>query len=142
MDVRMKSSNHAFLLLALLPVPRFITSHKKLKGVLESHLIHECLDIAVEPLKIAASIGKMMADPRGLQKFCYTPLASCIVDTPESALYACVAGKTSSITMASYKQFGDPFRHEPRMASTTIAQLQSLEDIIDPCADVWAYAKK
>jgi hypothetical protein len=141
MDVRMKSSNHALLLLALFPVPRFTTSNKHLRGALEKRLIHECLDIVVEPLKIAASIGKMMADPRGQQKLCYTPLASCIVDTPESAMYACVAGKTSSVTMATYKQFGDPFRHEPRTASTTIAQLQSLEEIIDPCTDVLAYVK-
>ena len=34
--------------------------------------------------------------------------------------------------MASYKQLGDNFRHEPRTASTTLAQLHMLEEKTDP----------
>jgi len=62
-----------------------------------------------------------MSDPLGYRRFCFPPLAAYIVDTPESALIAGVGGKTSSVTMAFYKHFGDNFRHEPRTASTTIA---------------------
>ena len=36
------------------------------------------------------------------------------------------------MTMASYKQFGDNFRHEPRTASTTIAQLMAIEQRVHP----------
>jgi hypothetical protein len=43
-----------------------------------------------------------------------------------------VAGKTSHITMATYKKFGDPFQHEPRMASTTLAHLHAIEDTVSP----------
>ncbi|KAF8971462.1 hypothetical protein BDZ97DRAFT_1913940 [Flammula alnicola] len=132
MDFRMKASNHAFLLLALLPIPKFIHHTKRLRGVLADRVFHGCLDFVTKPLKIAAQIGIMMSDPLGDQRLCYTPLAGYIVDTPESTLIAAVAGKTSSVTMASYKQFGDSFRHEPRRASTTIAQLQSLEEKLDP----------
>ena len=34
--------------------------------------------------------------------------------------------------MAYYKQFGDPVQHEPRMASTTLAQLHAIEDAVHP----------
>ncbi|KAH9965577.1 hypothetical protein BJV74DRAFT_879971 [Russula compacta] len=121
-----KSSHHAFLLLALLPVPKFITCDKPLHGVLENCLLHECLDFILEPLKRAVYQGKMMSDPYGSIRYCFTPLAAYIVDTPEAAMPACVGGKTSPVTLASHKQFGDPFQHEPRTASTTLAQLSAV----------------
>ena len=43
MDFRAKATNHAFQLLALLPVPKFIHKDRKTRGVLENRLIHECL---------------------------------------------------------------------------------------------------
>ena len=107
MDYRMKSSNRAFALLALLPIPKFLHQNKKMRGVLGNRLFHECLDFVLHPLKVAASIGIMMDDPLGYRRFCFTPLVSCIVDTPEAALYAGVGGKTSPVTMASYKEFGN-----------------------------------
>ena len=132
MDFRTKASNDLFLLLALLPIPRFIHSDKKIRGVLESRLFHYCLDIILEPLKIATQFGVLMEDPLGLLRVCFPPLAAYIVDTPESALVACIAGKTSSVTMASYKQFGDNYRHEPRTPSITLANLRAVESVVDP----------
>lgn len=132
MDTRNKSSNHLFLLLALLPIPSFIHLNKKVQGVLASRLFHTCLDIILKPLKIAAQIGIMMTDPLGWRRFCFPPLAAYIVDTPESALISGVGTKTSSVTMATYKQLGDNFRHEPRTASTTLAQLMALESTVNP----------
>jgi hypothetical protein len=131
MDVRMKQSTPAFVLLALLPCPKFLVS-KSTRGVLESRVIHLCLDIITRPLKLAARAGRMMADPSGFSRFCFTGLASYIVDTPEAALIAGVAGKTSHLTMADYLKFGDPIRHEPRTASTTLAQLAALAENYDP----------
>jgi hypothetical protein len=94
MNFRMKSSNHGFLLLALLPVSQFIHRNKRIRGLLADRLVHECLDFILRPLKTAAQIGIMMSDPLGWRRFCYTPLAAYIVDTPESALIAGVGGKT------------------------------------------------
>ncbi|KAI6039431.1 hypothetical protein EDC04DRAFT_2603194 [Pisolithus marmoratus] len=37
--------------------------------------------------------------------YCFTPIASFIVDTPEAAMLEAVGGKTSPIMMATYKQF-------------------------------------
>ena len=131
MEFRMKASNHAFLLLMLLPIPTFI-ANQNIKGALEDHLIHECLDLILELLKTAARIGIMLTDPAGNRCYCFTPLASYIVNTPESALLAGMGGKTSSITTASYKEFGDPFHHEPCTASITLGQLDTLAAKINP----------
>lgn len=54
MNTQLKSSSSSFVLTALLPVPKFIHKRKWMKGVLEDHLIHQCLDIVFEPLKQAA----------------------------------------------------------------------------------------
>ena len=137
MKFRMKSSNHVFLLLALLPIPSFIHKIKCLRGMLANRLVHECLDFVIWPLKIAASIGIIMSDPLEWHRFCFTPLAAYIVDTPEYTLLAGVL-KTSSVTLASYKQLGNDFRHEPHTASTTLAQLHLLEEKVDPW-DLEAY---
>ena len=109
MDFQMKASSCAFMLLTLLPVPKFIHKNKSIHGVLESHLVHECIDDDIKPLKKAAEIGIMMSDPLGWCRYCFTPLVGAIVDTPEALLYAGVGGKTSPITMAMYKQFGNAF---------------------------------
>ena len=132
MDFRMKATNHAFLLLALLPVPKFIHKHRKTRGVLENRMIHECLDFILTPLKKAAQFGIMMSDPVGSLRYMFTPLAAYIVDVQAAVALSGVAGKTSHVTMASYTQFGDPFRHEPRTASTTLAQLHAIEARVNP----------
>lgn len=142
MDFRLKASNHAFLLLALLPIPKFIHRDQKIRGVLESRLIHQALDFILQPLKEAARVGIMMADPLGNRRYCFTPLAAYIVDTPESALLACVAGKTSSVTVASYKEFGDDFRHEPRTAEVTLRSLKRLEAQFHPWKDIRKYVQE
>jgi hypothetical protein len=132
MDFRAKATNHAFQLLALLPVPKFIHKDRKTRGVLENRLIHECLDFVLKPLKKAAEIGIMLSDPVGSLRYTFTPLAGYIADVAEAVVLSGVAGKTSHLTMASYKQFGDPFQHEPRTASTTLAQLDAIEEDINP----------
>ena len=103
MDFQNKVSNHLFLLLALLLIPCYIHPTKKLQGVLESQLFHQCFDIVLALLKKAAEIGVMMSDPLGYLQFCFTPLAAYVMDTPELALISGVAGKTLSVTMALYK---------------------------------------
>jgi hypothetical protein len=137
MDFRMKATNHAFLLLALLPIAKFTHKDRKTRGVLENRMIHECLDFILKPLKKAAEVGIMMSDPVGFCRYVFTPLAAYIVDVQEALALSGVAGKTSHVTMASYKKFGDPFQHEPRTASTTLARLHAIEENVSP----WELAK-
>ncbi|KAG1895576.1 uncharacterized protein F5891DRAFT_1194098 [Suillus fuscotomentosus] len=56
-------------------------------------------------------------------------------------MLAAVGGKTSPVTMAMYKQFGDAFRHEPRTKSTMIAQLAVVRSCADP-NDIEAYFRE
>ncbi|KAG2096053.1 uncharacterized protein F5147DRAFT_818561 [Suillus discolor] len=138
MAVQNKVSSHTFLLTALLPIADFLHPVKRMQGVLEARLIHQCLDIILEPLKQAARIRHMMSDPAGNLRYCFTPLASYIVDTPKAAMLACVRGKTSPLTMASYKQFGDAFQHPPHTAKLTFTQLKSIKSTCD-AQDVEAF---
>jgi hypothetical protein len=109
MDVRMKSTHHALPLLALLPCPKFLGLKKPLHGVMENRLIHHCLDIICQPLKEASTVGAIMSDSLGRIRWCFTPIVAYIVDTPEAAVVAGVGGKTSHLTLASHKSFGDSF---------------------------------
>jgi len=129
------------MLTALLPVPKFIHKNKRMQSLLEDRLIHQCLDIVLEPVKQAACLGIMLPDPLGYKRYCFTPIVSYIADTPEAAMLATVGGKTSPLTMAMYKQFRDPFRHEPHTASTTLAQLAVVKSKVDP-SDIKAYLRE
>jgi hypothetical protein len=141
MEFRNKDSNNAFLLLALLPIPKFVLRQKKVRGMLDARLYHHCLDIVLAPLKAAARLGVMLADPLGNSRWCFTPLASFIVDTPESQLISCVGGKTSSVTMASYEQFGDDFRHPPRTGSITLNTINKVHRSKSALESLEKYAK-
>ncbi|KAF8425395.1 hypothetical protein L210DRAFT_3421273 [Boletus edulis BED1] len=116
MSTRLKLSSRSFMLTALLPVPKFVHKNKPQFGV-------------------------MLPDTKGNLRYCFTPLAGYIVDTPEAAMLACVGGKTSPITMAMFKQFGDPFWHEPRTAATTLVQLSVVKSKVDP-ADLQAFFRE
>ena len=126
MEYRNKDSNNAYLLLALLPIPKFIHQKRRIRGMLAARLYHHCLDIVLAPLKAAAQLGVMLSDPLGNLRWCFTPLASFIVDTPEAQLISCVGGKTSPVTMANYQQFGDNFRHPSRTGSITLHTINKI----------------
>ncbi|KAG1867363.1 hypothetical protein F4604DRAFT_1544697, partial [Suillus subluteus] len=87
---------------------------------------HQCLDIILKPLKHAACIRRMMSDPLRNLRYCFTPLASYIVDTPEACMLACVRGKTLPVTLTMYKEFREAFRHPPCTAKSTLNQLASI----------------
>ncbi|KAI6043167.1 hypothetical protein EDC04DRAFT_2600357 [Pisolithus marmoratus] len=91
MKVRNKASSHAFLLLALMPIPQFIHPVPRMCGVFEECLFHQCLDIVLEPLKVAACFSRMMSNPVGNLWYCFTYLVSYIIDTPEACMLACHA---------------------------------------------------
>ncbi|KAJ3765392.1 hypothetical protein FB446DRAFT_795094 [Lentinula raphanica] len=105
-----KASHHLLQLLALLPIPVYRHKSQEVRGVLENRLFHRCLDVVLRPLKLAAAIGVLMADPVGQVRICHTPCAAWILDTPEATLVSCVGGggKTSPFTTAIYKDYGDP----------------------------------
>ena len=83
----------------------------------------------------------MMSDPVGSLCYAFTPIAAYIVDMPEAAALSGVAGKTSHLTLATYKQFGDPFQHPPQTASTMLEQLHAIENCVSPW-DIAEYIKE
>lgn len=111
------------MLTALLPIPKFIHRNKCMHGVLEGRLIYQCLNIILLPLKQAVRLGVMLPDSIGDMWYCFTLLTSYICNYPEAVMVAGVRGKTSPLTMAMFKQFGDSYCHQPHSRQTTLAQL-------------------
>ncbi|KAF8212909.1 hypothetical protein K438DRAFT_1751323 [Mycena galopus ATCC 62051] len=128
MGFLMKALNHAFMMTALIPVPKFLCD-KRLRGLMER---------AIVPPTAAAGGHPMLASSGRLLN-CYTPLAACIVDTPEAADIACVKGSTSHLTMASYASFGDPFRHPERTGECTWNLIQQVNKTYDPWNNIYQY---
>ena len=91
-------------------------------------------------MKVASANGAFMSDSLGRVRLCFTPVVAYIVDTPEAAAIAGVGGKTSHLTLASHKTFGDDFRHPARLGSLTLAQIQYLTEETNPW-DLKQYAK-
>ena len=126
MSTCLKLSSDTFLLTALLLIPKFIHKSRRICGLLADQLIHESLNIVLQLLKDAAHFGIMMNDPLRNLWFCLTPLASYIVDIPEACMLAGVARKTSPITTAMYKQFGNLYQHPLHKKPYMLKQLQQI----------------
>ncbi|KAG1895257.1 uncharacterized protein F5891DRAFT_960358 [Suillus fuscotomentosus] len=86
-DVCAKGSLQAYIPLTLLPVAKFIHRVKHMYGVLADWLLHQCIDIVIEPLKQAARLGIMMSDPVGFGRYCFTPLVAYSASLQMESLY-------------------------------------------------------
>ena len=138
---QLKLSHEAFVLLALLSVPKFIhqnTFTKRTYRLLGDCLTHECLDFVLKPLKICASIGIMVSDPLGNLRYTFMPCAAYMVDTQEAIMLSGVVGKTSHLTLADFRQFLDAFFHPPHTAAITLGQHEKIHQVVDP-ADLSQY---
>ncbi|KAI6038075.1 hypothetical protein EDC04DRAFT_2604354 [Pisolithus marmoratus] len=126
--------------------------------LLQDQFVHQALNVVLLPLKTAASVGVMMSNLRGNLHYCFTPLAVWIADMPEEGLLAGTAMKVSPITIATSKEFGDPFQHAPHTAVNMLAAIHStcsqcppmdyknflkamrwfwLNGIVEPCWNLW-----
>lgn len=131
-NVRSKGSLDAYVLLALLPVPSFIHKKSRVRGLLADRLFHQCLDIVLRPLKIAATVGIMMSDPIGNLRYFYTPLVAYIADTPEQSLLSCTSIAASPVSIATSKQFGDNTIHPLRTGDQTRNEIHAICAKCDP----------
>ena len=126
-----KISLHTYLLLALLPIPKFIHKDSHTRGLLHNRTTHRALNEVLKPLKIAMCVSIMMNDPAGNMQYCYTPLAAYIADTPELCLIACTSPKGSPFMTATSKHFGDPVLHPPCTRSHT---LDAINKALEKCS--------
>ena len=124
MRIHSKTSLHAYLLLALLPIAKFTHKTTRVRGLLQDQLVHRALNIVLSSLKTAATVGIMMSDPVGNLHYCFTPLAAWIADTPEESLLAATGPKSSPVTTATSKNFGDAYQHPPCTAADTLAAIR------------------
>ncbi|KAG6372406.1 hypothetical protein JVT61DRAFT_7879 [Boletus reticuloceps] len=131
-DIRSKGSLHGHLLLALFPVPSFIHKKSHVHSLLSDRLFHHCLNLVLIPLKTAAAIGVMMSDLWGNLRYCFTPLVGYIVDMPEQSLLAGTNPRTSPMSIATYKEFSDNKRHDPRTAQYTLNAISAACAQADP----------
>jgi hypothetical protein len=141
MAVRNKDSYHAFLLVGLLPIPKFFVQNRKLLSTLYHRLIHHCLDILFNPLKKIAHEGALMIDPVGRVRNVYTPLVSYIADNPETQMLAGVMGMTSPVTMAGYLEFGDSVPQRRRFGSNTVEKLQLISQVAHPWDEITRFRR-
>jgi len=129
MAFRNKASNHAFQLLALIPIPQFKNiPEQDIRSMLQNRVVHKCLHKVLKPLINAANTGCILSDSLGVQRRCFTPLASYIGDTPEANLVAAVGGMSSPWTTAERPDLGDNFRHPTRAPQSTLAKIIYIEE--------------
>ncbi|KIK75320.1 hypothetical protein PAXRUDRAFT_36990 [Paxillus rubicundulus Ve08.2h10] len=103
-----KGTLNSFILLALIPLPKFVHMTKCLHVVLADWLLHQVISMVITLLKKAAELGCMTSDPLGNLKYCFTPLNAYITYTPEQHAITCVSSNASPVTMVTTKKFGDP----------------------------------
>ncbi|KAG2084572.1 uncharacterized protein F5147DRAFT_782430 [Suillus discolor] len=130
-DVPAKGSLQAYIPLALLPVAKFINRVKCMHGVLADRLLHQCIDIVIEPLKQAACLGIIMSDLVGFSKYCFTPLVAYVANTLEE-LIACITINASPVTMATRTNFGDPDCQPLHKGSYMLANIQKVVAFVSP----------
>ncbi|KAI5989502.1 hypothetical protein EDD15DRAFT_2171313 [Pisolithus albus] len=112
MNVRNKASSHAFLLTALMPIVEFIHPVPRIHSVLEARLFHACLDLILEPLKKAAQLGWMMADPLGNETLRQLGSICCDPDDVEAYFDACARFRLSGVSHPFWHNWplSDPHR--------------------------------
>ncbi|KZS87459.1 hypothetical protein SISNIDRAFT_419538 [Sistotremastrum niveocremeum HHB9708] len=74
-------SAHAFMLAALIPIPKYLAKARKVCAVLEQRILHKTYDLVSVNLKKAARSGHLMSDAVGRVRNFYTPLASKVIDS-------------------------------------------------------------
>ncbi|KAH7918506.1 hypothetical protein BV22DRAFT_1051691 [Leucogyrophana mollusca] len=103
-----KSSDNAYLLLALLPVAKFTHPNSRMRGILGDRLLHQSLDLVLQPLKIAASIGIMLSDPAGkstLEKIA-TTMAAVSPSQLEAFFKVCKDLQLNAVDLPFWRDWG------------------------------------
>ncbi|KAF9043458.1 hypothetical protein BJ165DRAFT_1405755 [Panaeolus papilionaceus] len=125
-EFRNKATNQAFLLLALIPIPKFIHPQSKFRGVLEARLFHECLDIVLHPLKNAARVGVMLSDPVG--NCC---CAYCLRRWQNIADYYCIIQTVRRCSQTPM-----------RTGETTLEDIAKIQDAVEDEWDIAAFERE
>jgi hypothetical protein len=141
--VRRRSSNHAFILLALIPEVNGVhCQNANVKRTVLDRIFHAILRLVLAPLCKIAKYGKFMSDPLGQLRFCFTVLSMYMVDQPEAIRLSGVINYTSPVTLAAGRELGDPFRHPPRWWSTTRKEIDRIKNLVHPDHQLEEFVKE
>ncbi|KAG1720475.1 hypothetical protein EDB19DRAFT_1898465 [Suillus lakei] len=80
--------------------------------MLQDWLVHHCLNIVLQLLKLAAQSSIMLSDPICCSHYCFTVLASYIADTPEAMMLACTLEQLEIIRSHAHPDDLEEFFHE------------------------------
>ena len=131
-NIHSKTSLHSYLLLVLLPIPKFVHKNSHICGLLKDWLFHQMLNHILAPLKTAATMKVMMSDLVGNLWYCYTPLVSWIANMPEECLISTTSPKAFPVTTTTSKHFGDSFCHPPYTGQNTLLAIWTVCAEHDP----------
>ncbi|KIJ58876.1 hypothetical protein HYDPIDRAFT_54433, partial [Hydnomerulius pinastri MD-312] len=87
--------------------------------------LHTYLLLVLLPISNCSLCGIMMNNPVSNLCYCFTPLASWIADTPKESLLSATSSKVSPVTTATFKQFGNSFRHPAHTGESTLAAIST-----------------
>ncbi|KAG9091537.1 hypothetical protein FS749_016465, partial [Ceratobasidium sp. UAMH 11750] len=123
-SIRRKSTSHAMVLLAYLPVDEFEdAADADEKARLKNDLTHRAMEIVTEPLRTASN-GVEMQCPDGRFRRGYPIVAAMVGDWPEQCMMACVSQSGCPKCIQKEARRGDyPGRARPRNNTETLEAL-------------------
>jgi hypothetical protein len=136
---RNKPRNHAWVLVAYLPVVTF-EAPKRLQTVLQNRFFHQCVELVLEPLKAAGLESVKMADSLGNVRRCFPRLAAYLADYPEQGLINIARAGHSPTTIATNQDLGDTNPHPPRTREWIVNTLAEITATVDP-SNIEAFEK-
>jgi hypothetical protein len=136
-SVRNKPKNHAWVLVAYLPIAKFL-NNKSLHTTLQNRLFHQCMDLILEPLKRVQSSGICMIDSLGNERLCFPRLAAYLADYPEQTLINVAVPNASPTTLALSHDLGRSQVLPYQSGRGTLQKIKEITQKVDP-ADILNY---
>lgn len=140
-SVRRKSSNHGYILLALLPKAVFLNTDREVRRTLRDRVFHMCLRLVLEPLRRIAREGAFMSDPLGSKRWCFTTLSMYMVDLPEATKLAGVTQNCSPVSVAVQKEFGASTPADRRWFRITKDKLEAVKSVCSSEENFFRFVK-
>ncbi|KLO05267.1 hypothetical protein SCHPADRAFT_839614 [Schizopora paradoxa] len=127
-ELRGIASAKCWVKVAEIPVVTFV--EKGLQKFLTNILIHQCLDIVTDNLKLRSHDPIYAPDPEGCIRFVRPFLCAHLGDNPEQQCLACVPENSSAVSIANFHDLGKATACRPRTAEYTLDRISKLRDVL------------
>ncbi len=122
--LRTKVSARCWIKIAEIPIVKF--EEKLQQGLLSKRIYHKCMGISLERLIQMSHNPELLCDRSGTLRLVRAILVAFVGDLPEKCMVSVTAQNQSPVSLASLKQFGDPFPHDIRTGEHTLANIAQL----------------